>query len=45
MQIFGWIRVLCVTRSMELFATATLWLILELSVEDPGLVAREWHTF
>jgi hypothetical protein len=33
MQILGWMRVLSVTRSMELFATATFWFVLKLSVQ------------
>ena len=45
MQILGWIRVLCVTRSMELFATPTLRLVLDLSVRGLNPDVRRNHTF
>jgi hypothetical protein len=45
MQILGWIRVLSVTRSMELFATATFWFVLDLSVRNLKPDVWQYHTF
>ena len=44
MQILGWIKVLAVTRSMELFATATFWFVLGLSVRDVKPDPWRYHT-